>query len=643
MRRLVKYWRLNQSIIIPTGMSLKIEDLQTYNLAVNKAKEGEEKPAPVLLLNKYRIRLIPISSLPFVSNYSNISQLGFNSDDVIVIDSPNELAEKQKTSNLFCNTSKKKSTSVEQETEQMETDEPEEDKENIDAHDGPLATSFLTLDKLQKNADTLNDMEIAGLDCEVHFFDVNPLLFTDGVSLQRFLRIESSNYFSPPVDKLPVWISTISPNFPLVCWLACGKTSKNAQVSGTTRILGFFDESSQKTVKQIQEACGAAQVNRYRSVYDVIRKIPTTTRPAPGEVIVDMRWNTKSSLVLLEQPDNAADCTIRIDLAFFVLNLAEVLAIPDNEVTFPSEWTKFEDLVQEMNELVDACSKEDNVFASNEKSEQVTDKVWNIVRKCADVKHATMILKNFLQALTYGKIKSHVQEGNKSHLASLIRASKTGDFRMPILERLSTIEMMMEIGVESLRERIVNKFTSTLQFPRDELIYILETCQNDLSSTGEEALNTSAVSLLPITMALATVTQIFRLLNEKDQVILPDLARRVLTKFTSAMVEKAKKGETETDYIFETTLPLLRMSKDTFMYKRPRIWTCENTNTVGANVQTRMMTTLELEPSVEHISRMVNANRPLRELKEENVKPTEEELRADYTVSHTVFSYLPKP
>ncbi|CAL2029726.1 unnamed protein product [Caenorhabditis brenneri] len=593
-----------------------------------------------------------VSSLPFVSNYSNISQLGFNSDDILIVDSTVELFQKEKRSSILDNAEKRSNIKID---DSMETEDFEQDKENNTVDGGPLVTSFLTLDKLQKNA--VDDVEIVGLDCEVQFFDVNPIPFADGVSIQRYLRLESSKHFSPAVDKLPVWISTISSHFPSVCWLAAGRTTKNIQVSGVTRVLGYFNENSQKIVKQMNEACGAAQVNRYRAVYEGIRKIATPTRDAPGEVIVDMRWNTKSSLVLLEQPDNAADCTIKIDLGwrdkrffideaifeqlFFVLNLADVLANPEKEVVFPSESAKFDDLVQDMNELVDSCSQEDNVFVSNEKSEEVTDKVWNIVRKCGDVKHATMLFKNFLQALTYGKIKSHVQEGNKSHLASLIRASKTCDFRMPILERLSTIEMMMEIGVESLRGRIINKFSSTLQFPTDELSFILKTCENDLS-TVEDALNASVVSLLPIAMALATVSQIFGLLNEKDHVILPDLARRVLTKFTSGMVEKAKKGETETEYTFETTLPLLRMSKENFMDKRPRIWTCENTNTVGANVQTRIMTALELESSVEHVSRIVNASRPVREMKEENEKPTAEELDADYTVSHTVFSYLPK-
>ena len=91
----------------------------------------------------------------------------------------------------------------------------------------------------------------------------------------------------------------------------------------------------------------------------------------------------QSSLVLLEQPDNAADCIIKIDLGwrdnrffidesifeqlFFVLNLADVLANPEKEVVFPMEYVKFGDLVKEMDDIVEACSHEDNVFASNEK------------------------------------------------------------------------------------------------------------------------------------------------------------------------------------------------------------------------------------------------------------------------------------
>lgn len=290
-------------------------------------------------------------------------------------------------------------------------------------------------------------------------------------SLSRFLhfslRLESSAVFTAAVSKLPVWIATTQSDFPAMCWLSAGRTNKGLQFSGATRILGYYNDSTDKFVNQLNEACGAALVNRYRAIYDGFRRVATQTRPHPGEVIMDMRWNTKNSLVLLEQPVNAAECTIKIDLGwkderfyidesifeqlFFVLNLAEVLANPDAEVKFPKKWEKFDELVKLMDELVQKCSDEENVFVSKDTSEEVTDKVWNIVRRCSDIKEATLLLKNFLQALTYGKIKSHVLENNKSHMAALIRASKTGEFRMPILERLSTIEMMMEIGVQRLR------------------------------------------------------------------------------------------------------------------------------------------------------------------------------------------------
>lgn len=183
-------------------------------------------------------------------------------------------------------------------------------------------------------------------------------------------------------------------------------------------------------------------------------------------------------------------------------------------------------------------------------------------------------------------------------------------------------------------------FSKTLKFPSDELTLMLKSCENDLKSV-ECTMNASVVSLLPITMALATVHQIFGILNEKDHVILPDLARRVLMKYTSSMIEKSKRGETELNYSFETTLPLLRINKDMFVDKKPRIWTCENSKHVGANVQARMMTSLELEMPLENVSDLVNSIRPVRETKEDKC-PTTEEVNAEYTVSHTVFTYYSK-
>ncbi|CCE67248.1 Protein zwilch homolog [Caenorhabditis elegans] len=627
-------------------MPLTIEQLKQYNEKMAAKGEEDDAPAPVLLLDKYRVRVLPLTSIPFVMNHSSVSQLSLSSEDVLVVDFPSKGtgsgAGKAEKKMIF----KKK-------IEPME--DSFEDKENVN-EGGPLMTSFLTLEKLRKGM--VGDVEIIGYECETSFFDANPIPLSDGVSLQRYIRLNCSEHFSPSISTLPVWISTTSSKFPSICWLAAGRTNRNVQFAAATRVLGHFNnENSERVVKQLNQACGTSQLNKYRAVYEEIRKIATENRPAPGEVTIDVRWSTKSTLVLLEHPDNAADCTIKIDLGwgdkrffvddeifeqlFFVLNLADVLANPDNEVIFPmAPPANFDDLVQEMDALVEASSREDNVFVSNEKGGDITDKVWNIVRKCNDVKQVTLLFRNFLQALAYGKIKSHAQERNKSHLASLIRISKSSEFKIPVLERLSTIDMMMEIGVESLRRRVIDIFSSQLLYPSDELEFILQTCENDLPA-GNGAMNSAAISLLPITMALATANRIYELLNEKDHVILPDLTRRILQKYTASMIEKSRRGETETEYTFETTLPLLRMYKEGFMSKRPCIWTCENSNTVGANVQARVLTSLELQPSLEHINRLVNDSRPVWTATEE--KPAMiKDLNADYTVVHTIFSYLPK-
>uniref|UniRef100_A0A8R1E894 Protein zwilch n=1 Tax=Caenorhabditis japonica TaxID=281687 RepID=A0A8R1E894_CAEJA len=357
-------------------MSITLENLKTYNKTVQARKDDEPVPPPVLLLDKYRVRLLPLADLPIISQYSNLPQLGFNSDEVVVIDSP-IISEEEKSTKLEPRVAPVVKEDEDEDREQMEFED--EDKENAGIN-GPLETSFLTLEKLEKRNGNGMEVDISGFDITLANFDTNPIPHADGVSLQKFLRLHAAENFADTIVKLPIWISTFSTNFPYVCWLAAGKTQKDQKFGAATRVLGYFDENSEKLVNQLNAACGGSQLNRYRAVYDEIRKIASEKRQNPGEVVLDMRWNTKNNVALLENPVNAAECTIKIDLGwqdkrffvdesifeqlFFVINLADVLGNPEHEVFFPHGKGKFDELVKEMNALVEACSDENKVFAT---------------------------------------------------------------------------------------------------------------------------------------------------------------------------------------------------------------------------------------------------------------------------------------
>lgn len=87
-----------------------------------------------------------ITNLPIISNYSNIAQLGFTTDEILLIDAPSRSVKKPKIAHVPLLTKR-------DDVEAMEVgNDEEEDKENTVMGGGPLETSFLTLEKLQKNS-----------------------------------------------------------------------------------------------------------------------------------------------------------------------------------------------------------------------------------------------------------------------------------------------------------------------------------------------------------------------------------------------------------------------------------------------------------------------------------------------------------
>ncbi|CAB3408958.1 unnamed protein product [Caenorhabditis bovis] len=607
-------------------MAISLETLTDYNNRLAAEDDTDKSP---ILYDKYRIRLFPFSNLPIVNNFTSIDTLGFSSSDALIFDMPECVNPRPERDD--------------EPVEKMDTSNEDDNKEN----------------SIKANEE---NVEIVGFDAttQANSLECNPIPLEDALKLRMNLT-KSSEGLAGEISKLPIWISTTSKHLPSVAFLVHGAKSKGHQFAGCTKVLGYYCPEVEKISSDLMNTISEhsySQSIQYRAIHEVVPCSKTEVRKNPGKVTVDMTWTTGRFLEpLLAAPNSMTNCEIKIDLGwkderfftdtaffkqlFFVLNLADVLKHPENEVIFdPVTEVAFDELVAQMEEVVKKCSDAETGFAVSKSGEEVTEQVWNVLCLCTSLKQVTVLLKNFLQALQYGMVKAQVHHDNRSILAQLIKSSKSGGFRMPRLERLYTIEMLMEIGVEYLRRALTAKFASSFGFPEEEVEMTLRDCEKEMMAS-QGAVESRAIALLPVSMSLSALFQLFALINENTNTVMHEMTRRVLGKFSAALITQSRTGQADLSYTFDINLPLSRLSKNLFESQRPKVWTCEVTNCQGGRLCSKMMTCLQLQMPLDHVNEMVNAVRPVKKI-EEGESLSLDEMKADYTVSHTILAYYTK-
>ncbi|CAI5439112.1 unnamed protein product [Caenorhabditis angaria] len=617
--------------------------LQVYNEKMKCWKdEGDENaplPAPVVIFEKYRARLLPISELPILQNHPNIESIGLSATEAIVIDS--------KIAKTF-----KKHQNLEQEEEEDEF--AMDTTENIE--NGPLHTSFVTLSKLKARNGHETEEDLAGFEC-VEFFDCNPIDISEAMSLEAKIRK------TPPFDiekPIPIIISTKSPKKLLssIAWKIIDPLQK---LTGITRILGVACNETRNQVVQLNGAFPSqnypAETQEFRATYQIKRAICSQKRRNPGEVVVDIKWCQGTASEFLASPPNSAVCTVKVDLGWadtrffrdvemygevmFILNLADVLANPQEEIKFIA--SNPENLRAELDELIQEGSRKDQVFGITAGELEITEKLWKILYKSANIEQAADLLRIFFTALNFGSISSRVHYNNRSRLAQLIHSSKSGNFRIPRLEKLNTVEMIMEIGTEYLKRKLIQDFSTKIQLSQEELEMTMTNCEREIRRKFEEA-ESRAIAILPIAMSLATIEEFVTMINKNSEKRIPDIARKIIAEHVSSTI--AQLGQSKFDFKFEQRLEISSLSSSIFESRRPTVWRCETRKSQGKRQVARLMTCLNLEMSLEEVNEVVNSQRPaMRELStvpgenSEKARKIPVKSNSDYTVSHTIFSY----
>lgn len=117
-------------------------------------------------------------------------------------------------------------------------------------------------------------------------------------------------------------------------------------------------------------------------------------------------------------------------------------------------------------DIGDVASK----FILDERSNfDFTDHLWKILSNCTNYQDLVEALKYTFVALSNGELQPMVHRGNNTMVAQLVRDSFTGKLRIPNLAGLYPVELLVEIGVQKLKQDYLFAFLSKDLATRENL------------------------------------------------------------------------------------------------------------------------------------------------------------------------------
>lgn len=117
-------------------------------------------------------------------------------------------------------------------------------------------------------------------------------------------------------------------------------------------------------------------------------------------------------------------------------------------------------------DIGDVASK----FVLDERSNyDFTDHLWKILSGCINYQDLVDALKYTFVALSNGELQPMVHRGNDTMIAQLVRDSFTGKLRIPNLAGLYPVELLVEIGIEKLKQDYLFIFLSKDLATRENL------------------------------------------------------------------------------------------------------------------------------------------------------------------------------
>lgn len=118
-----------------------------------------------------------------------------------------------------------------------------------------------------------------------------------------------------------------------------------------------------------------------------------------------------------------------------------------------------------------------NTLVINRKDQDFTDKLWNVLIGCTSYSELIDCLDFMLLELRSKNLQPLVHKTNKTRIAEIVRNSYTNEFCFPEMEGLLPLKLLIEIGIEKLRNDYVSILMANELTTADQLLYYTDrTC-----------------------------------------------------------------------------------------------------------------------------------------------------------------------
>ncbi|KHJ78012.1 hypothetical protein OESDEN_22368, partial [Oesophagostomum dentatum] len=128
-----------------------------------------------------------------------------------------------------------------------------------------------------------------------------------------------------------------------------------------------------------------------------------------------------------------------------------------------------------------------------------TELLWDILKKCPNFETLVAALNLVFDALKQCRINAILHEDNKSTIARLIRDAQSSNLMLPRLEKLTSIQILLEIGVERFRRDMAQAYISAGFMTSDSDL--------DFKPQPNALPEERARALLPLHLALQTMLE----------------------------------------------------------------------------------------------------------------------------------------
>lgn len=529
------------------------------------AKTEEEKLNPVLIMDKFRVRLCLTEYIPIIRDICSPGE-------VILIDLPPKNIKTENTESMDVSTMSDKSD-----------DHADSDEDD----DGPLKFHFVTLESLRKkNSWTLSKGLMGSLaGVAVDYFDCSPMRTSQAMSLQPDLLDLSSINLDSSLHGLPVYIITDASDMLGTCLTGMHHT-KNKMTTTHTRFLGPFDASAKSQLEQLGSRFPAQLERRSKAtaVYKLLSAKSSSTmskKTINAQMTFTFKWTSElTPSSFLTAPSSAAFATFRVapgwmdericyqaktlDLAR-LLELVTVLSPDKAKLTWPKDEEANGRVAGEVAELIFSCKgiQRDN----NERQTRFldfTEQLWLILRNCSSMTSLVDSLRLVFEALKRCQINTILHNDNKCYLARLVRDSQSGDLLLPRLEALTPIQMLLEIGYEAIKRDLIHSLvSSSMVASEDELAGFL-------APVATEDVEQKVMRLLPVHLALQTMTEVVKNLELKSHQV-ANMTRNILLRFCGSPVTDIA------NVFFETEVALVDVKPEVMKSTQAWSWVNETT------------------------------------------------------------------